>query len=45
MTLFIACLLIYGFGLWWGLYPVAVVLWVIHIAWGFWLNEESEEED
>lgn len=29
MTLFIACLLIYGFDLPWWLYPIAATLWFV----------------
>ena len=31
MTLFIACLLIHGFGMAKGWYVAAVILWVIHL--------------
>lgn len=33
MTLLIACLLIYGFGLPWWLYPVALAIWVGRSVW------------
>lgn len=32
MTLLIAILLIIGFDLHWILYPVAVILWILHLA-------------
>jgi len=34
MTLFIAVLLIAGFGFHWSLYVAAVILWLMHLGYG-----------